>query len=213
MLEFQTIENSVQPLGVKGQEVVATTGEVWFRQSLATPLGQLVVTATPFGVCDVDWAQPDAVQQGDGFLVRNGVETIFLGEGEGIGTGQADGEARQWAAEAVRQLQEYFCRERTEFDLKLLVTGTDFQQAVWRELAKIPYGETRSYKDIATAIGKPAAVRAVGQANRRNPIAVVVPCHRVIGAGGQLVGYAGTRTHLKAGLLELEQQALSAQAR
>lgn len=107
------------------------------------------------------------------------------------------------AAEAARQLQAYFAGELREFDLPLDLHGTDFQLRVWRELERIPYGETRSYSQIAAAIGAPQAVRAVGAANGANPIPIVVPCHRVIGAGGKLVGYGGGLP-LKKRLLELE---------
>ena len=107
------------------------------------------------------------------------------------------------AAEAARQLRAYFAGELREFDLPLDMHGTDFQLRVWRELARIPYGETRSYSQIAAAIGSPQAVRAVGAANGANPIPIVVPCHRVIGAGGKLVGYGGGLP-LKKRLLELE---------
>lgn len=92
---------------------------------------------------------------------------------------------------ARRQLKEYFAGERREFDLPLSQRGTDFQRAVWHALADIPYGETRSYADIAAAVGRPGAARAVGQANRRNPVPVIVPCHRVIAADGDLGGYQG----------------------
>ena len=93
--------------------------------------------------------------------------------------------------EAYQQLSEYLKGERKEFDLPLNPKGTDFQKRVWRALCNIPYGETRSYKQIAEAIGNSKAVRAVGMANNRNPITIVVPCHRVIGADGKLVGYGG----------------------
>ena len=92
--------------------------------------------------------------------------------------------------EAFRQLSEYFSGKRKTFNLPLLLKGTDFQKQVWQELLKIPFGETRSYKQIAEAIGNPKAVRAVGMANNKNPLLIVVPCHRVIGANGKLVGYA-----------------------
>ena len=91
---------------------------------------------------------------------------------------------------AYLQLTEYLNGERRTFDLPLNPQGTDFQKRVWKALCEIPYGETRSYKQIAEAIGNPKAVRAVGMANNRNPLLVVVPCHRVIGANGKLVGYA-----------------------
>jgi methylated-DNA-[protein]-cysteine S-methyltransferase len=107
------------------------------------------------------------------------------------------------AIEAARQLRAYFAGELREFDLPLDLHGTDFQRRVWRELQRIPYGETRSYSQIAAAIGAPQAVRAVGAANGANPIPIVVPCHRVIGAGGKLVGYGGGLP-LKQRLLALE---------
>ncbi len=105
--------------------------------------------------------------------------------------------------EANRQLSEYLKGERQMFDLPLNPRGTDFQKRVWRALCDIPYGETRSYKQIAEAIGNPKAVRAVGMANNRNPITIVVPCHRVIGADGKLVGYGGG-LEMKEFLLRLE---------
>jgi methylated-DNA-[protein]-cysteine S-methyltransferase len=104
------------------------------------------------------------------------------------------------AGEAVRQLRAYFAGQLRRFDLPLDLQGTPFQLRVWRELERIPYGETRSYSQIAAAIGAPRAVRA---ANGANPVPIVVPCHRVIGAGGKLVGYGGGLP-LKKRLLELE---------
>ena len=107
------------------------------------------------------------------------------------------------SSEAVRQLRAYFAGQLRWFDLPLDMQGTPFQLRVWRELERIPYGETRSYSQIAAAIGAPRAVRAVGAANGANPIPIVVPCHRVIGASGKLVGYGGGLP-LKRRLLELE---------
>ncbi len=92
---------------------------------------------------------------------------------------------------AARQLKEYFAGKRREFDLPLRMEGTEFQQRVWRELTKIPFGETRSYGQLAKRIGNPNGSRAVGLANGRNPIAIIVPCHRVIGADGSLTGFGG----------------------
>lgn len=93
--------------------------------------------------------------------------------------------------EAEKQLRDYFAGTRTDFDLALDFTGTDFQKAIWTALLEIPYGETRNYGQIARAIGQPNAVRAVGAANGRNPISIIAPCHRVIGANGALTGFAG----------------------
>lgn len=94
-------------------------------------------------------------------------------------------------AEARRQLEEYFAGKRTTFDLPLAPTGTAFQQRVWKALREVPFGKTASYGDIARRIGNPKGVRAVGLANGRNPISIVVPCHRVIGSDGSLTGYGG----------------------
>lgn len=106
-------------------------------------------------------------------------------------------------ARAAQQLEEYFAGTRTEFDLPTAADGTPFQKAVWRALSEIGYGETRSYLDIAVAIGNPKAVRAVGLANGRNPLSIVVPCHRVIGSNGSLTGFGGGLER-KRWLLEFE---------
>jgi methylated-DNA-[protein]-cysteine S-methyltransferase len=98
---------------------------------------------------------------------------------------------RDVLAHAAAQLAEYFAGERRAFDLPLAPRGTAFQEHVWRALQDIPFGETRSYGEQARAIGRPAASRAVGAANGRNPIAIIVPCHRVIGADGSLTGFGG----------------------
>ncbi|MFM0603073.1 methylated-DNA--[protein]-cysteine S-methyltransferase [Paraburkholderia sediminicola] len=118
--------------------------------------------------------------------------------------------------ETERQLNEYFAGTRDRFDLELDFRGTDFQKKVWAALLTIPFGETRSYSDIATQIGNINAVRAVGAANGRNPISIVAPCHRVIGASGDLTGFAGGLTNkmfllsLEAGQTSLEAAADSA---
>lgn len=104
---------------------------------------------------------------------------------------------------AVLQLKEYFAGERFEFDLPLEPKGTAFQQMVWQELCKIPYGELKCYEDIAIQIGNPKACRAVGMANNKNPIPIIIPCHRVVGKNGALVGYA-YGTEIKKKLLEIE---------
>ena len=105
----------------------------------------------------------------------------------------------------MSELREYFDGKRREFDLPLAPEGTDFQKRVWEELCKIPYGETRSYGEIAAALGNTRAARAVGLANNKNPIPIIVPCHRVIGADGALVGYAGG-VEAKDFLLKLEKK-------
>ncbi len=105
--------------------------------------------------------------------------------------------------ECFKQLKEYFDGSRVKFDLPLEVNGTEFQKKVWNELLKIPYGQTKSYKDIAIAIGNERASRAVGMANNKNPIPIIIPCHRVIGSNGKLVGYAGG-VNVKEKLLNIE---------
>jgi methylated-DNA-[protein]-cysteine S-methyltransferase len=104
---------------------------------------------------------------------------------------------------AAAQLEEYFAGERTAFDLPLAAEGTEFQRRVWAELARIPYGETATYGELARRLGSPAGSRAVGLANGRNPLGIVVPCHRVVGTTGGLTGYAGGLTR-KRFLLDLE---------
>lgn len=108
-------------------------------------------------------------------------------------------------AEAAGQLRAYFQKKLRRFDVPLELDGTPFQRAVWSALQRIPYGETRSYREIAAELGRPLAARAVGQANRANPVAIVVPCHRVIAAGGSLGGYA-SGLELKRFLLDLERK-------
>ena len=116
-----------------------------------------------------------------------------------------DGWERDDAAfpDAVEQLESYFAGERIEFDLELDLVGTPFQRSVWAALQTIPYGETRSYGEIAAQIGSPGAFRAVGLANGHNPIGIIVPCHRVIGSNGSLTGYGGGLDRKRA-LLALE---------
>jgi O-6-methylguanine DNA methyltransferase len=116
-------------------------------------------------------------------------------------------ESKPALAPYLRELNDYFAGKRREFRLPLDLRGTGFQLACWHALLEIPYGETRSYRDIAQAIGHPHAYRAVGMSNNRNPIAIVVPCHRVIAASGSLCGYGGG-LDIKRKLLDLEQASL-----
>lgn len=125
----------------------------------------------------------------------------FLAKKQAANLKQADTPVLQ---EAKKQLDEYFKGERQIFDLPLKQTGSPFQEQVWGALSAIPYGESKSYADIAEAIGNPKAVRAIGQANRRNALPIFIPCHRVIGKDRSLTGYAGSKTDMKAVLLELE---------
>ncbi len=116
-------------------------------------------------------------------------------------------ESRKVLAPYLDQLNEYFAGNRREFSLPLDLRGTEFQLACWHALLEIPYGETRSYRDIAEAIGHPHAYRAVGMSNNRNPVAIVVPCHRVIASSGSLCGYGGG-LDIKRKLLDLEHASL-----
>lgn len=106
--------------------------------------------------------------------------------------------------EVITQLDEYFKGKRKDFDVPLSIEGTEFRKKVWRALQDIPYGEIRNYLQIAESIGNPKAVRAVGQANRFNQLPIIIPCHRVIGKSGNLVGFAGNRTPTQKLLLEIE---------
>ena len=108
--------------------------------------------------------------------------------------------------ETFRQLGEYFAGTRREFSLPYVLRGTEFQKQVWEALRTIPYGQTRSYRDMAALAGNPKAVRAVGAANGKNPLWIILPCHRVVGADGSLTGYAGG-LEMKRALLELERRA------
>jgi len=143
-------------------------------------------------------------------------ELLLVGDGETLsGLYMQDGRkpkriAPDWTESATsftdvkRQLEEYFAGERTTFEVKLAAEGAPFEREVWHALEKIPFGETVSYGEIARRVGQPTAARAVGTANGRNPIAVIVPCHRVIGADGSLTGYGGGLERKRL-LLELEQ--------
>lgn len=114
-----------------------------------------------------------------------------------------DNENSALSDQTFEQVCEYLKGERLVFDFPYELRGTEFQQKVWDALCQIPYGETRTYKDVATMVGNPKASRAVGMANNRNPLMIVVPCHRVVGSSGKLVGYAGG-LGMKESLLELE---------
>lgn len=138
---------------------------------LPSPVGRLTLVAGDAGLCAVLWEDDKPGR-------------VVLGE-----MGEAPGHAVLDQAEA--ELSDYFVGHRTTFDVPLDFHGTDFQISVWQALTQIPFGETRSYGDIARQLGNPAAVRAVGAANGRNPVSIIAPCHRVIGASGKLTGFAG----------------------
>ena len=157
---------------------------------ILTPLGPMMAGATADGICLLEFTdrrqletQLDRLQQRLNATVLAGTSPFF--------------------APLEQQLEEYFHGQRKEFDLPLVVPGTEFQQAAWRALERIPYGQTRSYQQQAKALGRPSAVRAVARANGDNRIAIIIPCHRVIGADGRLTGYGGGLWR-KQRLLELE---------
>ena len=146
------------------------------ERTLETPVGRLLLRADGVGLTEIAFGAREIRADADATLMR-----------------------------AERQLREYFAGMRRAFDLPLHPSGTPFQTRVWAELRKIPYGETITYGELARRIGNPGACRAVGMANHRNPLAIVVPCHRVIGANGALTGYAGG-LEIKKMLLKLEEK-------
>jgi methylated-DNA-[protein]-cysteine S-methyltransferase len=154
-----------------------------FYKEMESPVGKLKLVASSKALVAVLWEQerPNRVKLGTMNLALR--HPILL--------------------ETERQLSEYFAGKRTRFDLPLEPGGTEFQKKVWQALREIPFGNTRSYLDLARAIGSHAASRAIGAANGKNPLSIVVPCHRVVGAGGALTGFAGG-LETKAALLALE---------
>jgi methylated-DNA-[protein]-cysteine S-methyltransferase len=137
-----------------------------------------------------------------GSLTLEGDDRVLTRVGFGEAT-TPQGDAEAVSAAAI-QLEQYFAGERTEFELDVEPDGTAFERRVWDAVRAIPYGQTASYAEIARRIGRPGACRAVGRANGRNPLAVIVPCHRVVGSDGSLTGYAGGIA-MKRALLDLEQ--------
>jgi methylated-DNA-[protein]-cysteine S-methyltransferase len=154
-------------------------------KTIASPVGALTLVASDKGLTAILWEndRPDRVRLG---ALKEDADHPILGETE-------------------RQLGAYFAGTLTVFDLPLDFNGSDFQKSVWQALLTIPFGETRSYGEIARQIGRPSASRAVGAANGRNPISIVAPCHRVIGSNGTLTGFAGG-LEAKQLLLGLERQ-------
>ncbi|HHW58351.1 MAG TPA: methylated-DNA--[protein]-cysteine S-methyltransferase [Clostridia bacterium] len=143
-----------------------------------SPIGTLTIFSSGEGICRIDFENKNSLE---GFEEGNNV----------------------YIEECIHQLDLYFKRKLKEFDLKLDLQGTDFQKAVWREISKIPYGKVKTYEEIAKLIDKPKAGRAVGQALNKNPIPIIIPCHRVIGKDGNLTGFGGG-IEIKKFLLSLE---------
>ncbi len=152
-------------------------------RTVDSPIGKLKLIASDRGLMAVIWQNDNTIDARWGELVENPANRIL--------------------ADAERQLGEYFAGKRETFSVALDMRGTSFQKDVWEALRSIPFGETRSYGDIAKQLGNPKATRAVGAANGRNPIPIIVPCHRVIGSTGKLTGFGGG-LEMKARLLELE---------
>jgi methylated-DNA-[protein]-cysteine S-methyltransferase len=148
-----------------------------------SPVGRLTLVASEHGLAAILWEKDNPRRVPLGEVVESDSHPVLL--------------------ETERQLQEYFAGQRREFTLPLDFRGTEFQRRVWTALLTIPFGQTRSYAQIAQQIGCPAAVRAVGAANGRNPLSIIAPCHRVVGSNGQLTGFAGG-LEAKAKLLSLE---------
>jgi methylated-DNA-[protein]-cysteine S-methyltransferase len=152
-----------------------------YHTTLPSPLGDILLTADDRGLTGINFQEAKGAKKPP----RGSVESAAP------------------FGEAVRQIGAYFRGELKEFDLPLAPQGTEFQRRVWKTLCGIPYGETISYGELAKRLGKPTASRAVGAANGRNPLPIVIPCHRVVGSDGKLTGYYGG-THLKGFLLKLE---------
>jgi methylated-DNA-[protein]-cysteine S-methyltransferase len=140
-------------------------------KTMASPVGELKLVASDHGLSAILWENDDPARVRLGPLVEDVDHPILI--------------------EAERQIDEYFAGGRKAFTVPLDFHGTEFQRSVWAALLAIPYGETRSYAEIARAVGRPTAFRAVGAANGRNPISIIAPCHRVIGTNGALTGFAG----------------------
>ncbi|MEO6213412.1 MAG: methylated-DNA--[protein]-cysteine S-methyltransferase [Vicinamibacterales bacterium] len=150
---------------------------------MESPVGRLTLVGTNDGLAAILWEKDRAARVRLNVLSEDDEHPVLV--------------------ETERQLKEYFAGARTQFALKLEVSGTAFQRKVWSALLTIPFGETRSYEEIARQIGHPGAARAVGAANGRNPVSIVAPCHRVIGSTGKLTGFAGG-LEAKAQLLAME---------
>ena len=162
-----------------------------FQSSWESPFGKITVSCSQKGVRELSLGPVERSR----------------GKGNGSGPSGEPSEARgaALARQAIAELQEYSAGRRKRFSVPLDLRGTPFQLKVWKALLRIPYGETRSYRQIAREVGNPRASRAVGMANHRNPVAIVVPCHRVISSDGSLGGYAGG-LDLKARMLHLEKE-------
>jgi methylated-DNA-[protein]-cysteine S-methyltransferase len=168
---------------LKSMKTTKNKQTTYSYKTMKSPVGRLKLVASERGLAAILWENDDPKRVRLAPLVEDKNHPVLL--------------------EAERQLNDYFAGKLTKFSLRFDFAGTEFQKEVWRALAAIPFGETRSYGDIARQIGRPKAVRAVGAANGRNPISIIVPCHRVIGSNGKLTGFAGG-LETKAFLLKTE---------
>jgi AraC family transcriptional regulator, regulatory protein of adaptative response / methylated-DNA-[protein]-cysteine methyltransferase len=159
---------------------------------IESPLGPLIAGSTPDGVCMLEFSSRKRLEAQLAALRRRFHATIVPGRNAHL-------------EKLERQLAGYFAGRRRRFSVRLVVPGSPFQTRVWRELARIPYGETRTYGDLARRLGIPSASRAVGHANGANPVSIVVPCHRLVGKDGGLTGYGGGVWRKKR-LLQLERR-------
>ena len=162
-----------------------------------SPVGKMIVVVNDDGICLLEFEYRKRLQEELDYLKKEFGKEIIEGRNE-------------HTENIISQMKEYFVGERRDFDIPLVYAGTDFQKKVWKILEEIPYGETRSYKAQAIAYGNPEAIRAVAKANGDNRIAVVIPCHRIIGMDGKLVGYGGGLWR-KRWLLNHEQRILAKQ--
>ncbi|MDQ0340710.1 O-6-methylguanine DNA methyltransferase [Caldalkalibacillus uzonensis] len=162
-----------------------------FYAEIQTPIGPLTLARTKQGLCAIEFGQGENVLTAlANWSRKNFLTDRLLHDQDAL-------------AHEMNQLEAYFQGERTQFDCELHLVGTPFQKLVWQALLNIPYGEVRSYKEIAKEVGAPKAVRAIGGANNKNPVPIIVPCHRVVGSNGALVGYGGG-LEIKRQLLLLE---------
>lgn len=160
------------------------TEKIIFIQNFKTDIGELVIGSFEDKLCLCDWKYRKMRTAIDNRL-KSALQAEFLEKESPL------------IEQTIDQLQEYFTGKRTWFDIPLLLVGTDFQKTVWEELRNIPYGKTLSYMDLALKLHNPKAIRAVASANGANAISIIVPCHRIIGSDGSLVGYAGGLTAKK----------------
>jgi methylated-DNA-[protein]-cysteine S-methyltransferase len=181
-------KNKQRGLTMKSNTAFEHSGKIIANNSyskMKTPIGELTLIADEKNLLAVLWPNEK-------------MERVKIPWGE-------ENKNHPVLKETARQLNEYFAGKRRDFDLPLRMVGTDFQSEVWKGLREIPFGKTSNYAELAVAVGRPKAVRAAGAANGRNPLSIVVPCHRVIGKNGELVGFAGG-LETKKFLLALEQK-------